>query len=120
MFQQGYALDDKADLFSQEGLLINAQPLFDSAQVLKKFSISWNLFDQIKQWNVHFDLPQHFRDAFLLRSLLFYSQCLGKWGRHALFHRIFFNEYMFRLLSLMFSGVSHSFGHWLLNFLTTP
>ena len=34
VFQQGFALDDRADLFSQEGLLINSQPLFDSAQVL--------------------------------------------------------------------------------------
>ena len=52
-------------------------PFFDSAQVLKKFSISWNLFDHIMRWNVHFNLPQHFQDAFLLRSLLL---LLSAWG----------------------------------------
>ena len=86
-------MDDRADLLSQESLLINAQLLFDCAQVFEKFRISWNLFDHIKQGNVHLDLPQHLQDAILLRSLLFSSQCLGKWGGgggggggHASFH----------------------------------
>ena len=39
---------------------------------------------------------------------------------HAFFRRIFFDDYVFRLLFLMFSDFSHRFGHWLLNFLTTP
>ena len=78
------------------------------------------MFDHIKQWDVDLDLPQHFQDAFLLRSLLFASQCLGKWGRHAFFHRILFDDYVFRLLFLLFSDFSRIFGHWLLNFLTTP
>ena len=67
-------------MISQEGLLINAQSLFDSAQVLQEFSISWNLFNHIKQRDVHLDLPQHLKDSFLLKSLLFASQCLGKLG----------------------------------------
>ena len=41
-------------------------------------------------------------------------------GGDAFFHQILFDEYVFRLLFLLFSGFSHRFGHWLLNFLTTP
>ena len=48
------------------------------AHVFQKFCIGWNLFDHIKQWNVNLELPQHFQDAFFLRSRLFASQCLGK------------------------------------------
>ena len=36
------------------------------------------------------------------------------------FNRIFFDDYVFRLLFLLFTDFSRRFGHWLLNFLTTP
>ena len=56
----------------------------------------------------------------MLRSLIFTSQCLGKRGKgggggggggDASFHRIFFDDYVFKLPFLMFSGFFHRFGH---------
>ena len=44
----------------------------------------------------------------------------GGGGGAAFVHRIFFDDYVFRLLFLLFSDFSLRFGHWLLNFLTTP
>ena len=44
----------------------------------------------------------------------------GGGGGHTFFHRIFFDEYVFRPLFLLFFGFSLRFGHWPLNFLTTP
>ena len=57
IFHWSLALNDGADLFSQEGLLINIQPSLHYAQVLKKFGIRGDLFNHVKQGGVDFHLP---------------------------------------------------------------